>query len=189
MRSALTTARYAASPVGVALSSSPVTAFLQRTLHNVCANDKIHVEHLTGRKCDAQPARNDRVRLYNACSEADARTRGRTGKTMEHRVVVCAMNLVVWHAVVAQLTLYVWEPVHVFNALAGVILSKDNHGEIDSMYTERGAQAPVDKKPCCVGRHTRTSFTQLACRLKQCDAVPNTSTYGLWRGHRCLHQL
>src|SRR5260221_4428223 len=95
-----------------------------------------------------------------------------TGKMMEHRVVVCAMNLVVWHVVVTQLTLYVREPVHVFkfNALAGVIPSKDDHGEIDGMYTERGAQAPVEKKPRRVGRDTRTNFNQLACRLKQVDA-------------------
>jgi len=76
--------------------------------------------------------------------------RGCTGKTMEHRVAVCAMNLVVWHAMVTQLTLYVWELVHVFGALAGVILSKDGH-ELDGMYTERGAQAPAEKKPCRVG--------------------------------------
>jgi len=66
-------------------------------------------------------------------------------------VAVCTMNLVVWHAMVTQLTLYVWELVHVFGALAGVILSKDNHGELNSMYTEWGAQVPAEKKPCRVG--------------------------------------
>ena len=61
------------------------------------------------------------------------------------------MDLVVWHAMVTQLTLYVREPVHVFNVLAGVIPSKDDHGELDGKYTEGGAQAPAEKKPCRVG--------------------------------------
>ena len=149
MRSSLTTARYAASPVGVALSSSPMTAFLQRTLHNVRADDKICVEYLTRCERDAQPTCNDRVRLHIACSgaEADACPQGHTGEKMERRVVACcAMDLVVWRAVDAQLTLCVWEPVHVSNALAGVIPSKDNHDELDGMYTEEGAQSPAEKK-------------------------------------------
>ena len=192
MRSALTTARYAALPVGVALSSSPVTTFLQRTLHNVCADDKIHVEHLTGCERDAQLARNDRVRLHITCSEADARTRGHTGETMEHRVVVCAKQRDGFGSMACRS-----HAAHALCVGASACIQrtcrchKDNHGELDGMYTEGGAQAPAEKKPRRVGRDidTRTNFTQLACRLKQYDAVPNMSAYGLRRGYRCLRQL
>ena len=87
--------------------------------------------------------------LHIACSgaEADACPQGHTGEKMERRVVACcAMDLVVWRAVDTQLTLCVWEPVHVSNALAGVIPSKDDHGELDGMYTEGGAQSRAEKK-------------------------------------------
>jgi len=47
------------------------------------------------------PARNGWVGLHVAYSgtEAGALTRGRTGETVEHHVVVCAMDLVVHRAV------------------------------------------------------------------------------------------
>ena len=61
------------------------------------------------------------------------------------------MYSVWWRAVATQPMLYVWEPVDVSNALAGVIPSKSDHGELDGMDTGGGAQAPAEKMPRRVG--------------------------------------
>jgi len=92
LRSALTTVRYAASPVGVALLWGPVTAF-GNVLFTPSA-PTIRSAESTSPDATVMPARNGWVGLHVAYSgtEAGALTRGRTGKTVEHHVVVCAMD-------------------------------------------------------------------------------------------------
>ena len=194
MRSSLTTARYAASPVGVALSSSPMTVFLQRTLtlHNVRADDKICVECLTRCERDAQPTCNDRVRLHIACSGAEADTcpQGHTGEMMERRVIACcAMDLVVRRAVDTQLTLCVCGNECTYPTLLQVSYRRKAITMSLTACTQKGLPSPERKKIASRDIYLHADFTHYACRFKKCDAVPNMNAYGLQRGPRCLHQV
>ena len=184
----------------------PRDGLLQRTLHTIRADNKIRVEHLTGRERDARPACKDRVRPHVAYggAEADARTGERTGGVVEHRVVVCAIDLVVLRAVVTQLTPHVRDPAGVPNVLARVVLSEDDRGGLDGGYTQGGPEAAAEKKPRRVGRDIdsrptspspRTDpssdmqWSPRACmgRCKHAWVAP--SAYGLLRGCQCLRRL
>ena len=162
---------------GVARRRGPVVeardGLLERALDTVRADDEIRIEHLATRERDARPAGDGRVGLHPAygCAEADAHAGGRAGEAVQHRVVVRAVDVVVWRAVVAS---HARAPGRVPDADTRVVPPEHDRGRLDGARCERGAESPSEQKPRRVGRDldSRAHVPEFARRLEKRDAVP-----------------
>jgi len=85
-------------------SACPPSSLLQRALDAVRADDKIRIEHFAIRESDTWPLRDGRIGLDGANGGAEADTYAGCGarEAMEHRLVIHAMDVTVWRAMIAR---------------------------------------------------------------------------------------